>query len=104
MAKATQEAPSKWGGRMIPPKYHGIALGGFMGSGKSTVGQRLAQKMDVRFVDMDEELTRLFGSISQQFTRDGEDVFRSREREWIASFRPEAVVVLGFYSSNRRGK
>lgn len=56
-----------------------IAIGGFMGSGKSTVGQALAQKLDVPFVDMDEVLAAEHGPIDEQFARDGESAFRKRE-------------------------
>ncbi len=37
-----------------------IYLVGFMGSGKSTVGRLLAQTLNRRFVDMDEELEKKF--------------------------------------------
>ncbi len=57
----------------------GVALGGFMGTGKSAVGVRLAKCLAVPFVDMDVELTDRYGPISDQFARDGETVFRSRE-------------------------
>ncbi len=56
-----------------------IAIGGFMGSGKSTVGRALAQRLGVAFVDMDEVLAREHGPIDEQFARDGETAFRQRE-------------------------
>lgn len=94
MAKALHEALSNGGERMIPFAHSGVALGGFMGSGKSTVGVRLAHRLGFEFVDMDEELTRLFGPISRQFTEDGERMFRAREKEWLSSFEPKSPVVL----------
>lgn len=57
-----------------------IALVGLMGSGKSTVGRRLARRLGFRFVDMDREIARAAGiSIPRLFARDGEAAFRRRE-------------------------
>jgi shikimate kinase len=60
-----------------------IILIGFMGSGKSTVGQCLAQFQNMRFYETDAlalaRSTR--ASISDIFTHDGEPVFRAYERE-----------------------
>ena len=58
-----------------------IVLIGFMGTGKSTVGKRLAQTMAWDFVDTDLEIvdvTKL--CISEIFRRHGETRFRSEER------------------------
>ena len=60
-----------------------VAIGGFMGSGKSTVGERLARRLGVRFVDMDTVLEEAHGPISEQFARDGEGSFRERERALV---------------------
>jgi len=57
----------------------GVALGGFMGVGKTSVGFRLARHLGLPFVDMDAELTERFGPIQDQFARDGEEAFRVRE-------------------------
>jgi shikimate kinase len=57
-----------------------IALIGFMGSGKSTVGRLLAQKLDWRFQDTDALIEKVAGcSIPTLFSRDGEVAFRDRE-------------------------
>jgi len=61
----------------------GVAIGGFMGTGKSTVGAILAQKLSLPFVDMDDVLTGRFGPIADQFSRDGEVIFRDRERALV---------------------
>lgn len=51
-----------------------------MGSGKSTVGRRLARRLGWRFVDMDREIARAAGtSVPRLFARDGEAAFRRRE-------------------------
>ncbi|MCO4745992.1 MAG: AAA family ATPase [Proteobacteria bacterium] len=65
-------------------KKRAVALGGFMATGKSTVGRALASRLDLAFVDLDEELERRFGSIPAQFRDEGEAVFRQRESALIA--------------------
>jgi len=62
-----------------------IYLIGYMGSGKTTVGQRLAKLMDYTFVDVDqlfEEQYRL--SISDFFEKYDEAAFRQIEKDLIA--------------------
>lgn len=57
-----------------------LALIGFMGAGKSTVGALLARKLNMEFVDLDEEISRDAGmSVEEIFARQGEDGFRDRE-------------------------
>jgi shikimate kinase len=57
-----------------------LVLIGFMGTGKSSVGLRLAQKLKKEFVDMDREIEVVSGmSISEIFKRYGEVRFRSEE-------------------------
>ncbi len=53
---------------------------GFMGSGKTTVGQQLAGELGYRFADTDEMLVQEAGkSINDIFAQEGEEVFRDRE-------------------------
>ncbi len=57
-----------------------IALVGFMGSGKSTVGRALSQKMGYLFIDLDRRIEKSTGRfIPEIFKRDGEDTFRQIE-------------------------
>lgn len=57
-----------------------IYLIGFMGSGKTTVGHVLAQTLNRRFVDMDEELEKHFRKpIRDVFAQQGEETFRKSE-------------------------
>jgi len=57
-----------------------LVLIGFMGTGKSSVGLRLAQKLKKKFVDMDREIELVNGmSIADIFKRYGEVRFRSEE-------------------------
>ncbi|MGI9360612.1 MAG: shikimate kinase, partial [Parasphingorhabdus sp.] len=54
-----------------------LVLVGLMGVGKTTVGRRLARRLDLPFVDADEEIEKAAGlSISEIFDRFGEDYFR----------------------------
>jgi len=55
-----------------------------MGSGKSTVGSRLAQQLGWRFVDLDEKIEAASGiTIPQFFERHGEPAFRQLEAEQL---------------------
>lgn len=75
-----------------------IALCGFMGCGKSTLGKVLAQKLGFDFVDTDEYIERDCGmSISSIFEKYGEEAFRDMEHNAIQSLseRENLVVALG---------
>ncbi len=76
-----------------------VALTGFMGSGKTTLGRRLARVLERRFVDVDRELEARVGlSIEKMFARHGEAWFREREVDVTAELLsdPEpAVLALG---------
>jgi shikimate kinase len=62
-----------------------IVLTGFMGSGKSTVGPRLAARLGWSFVDVDEAIEAEAGTtIAELFALYGEAAFRERERAAIA--------------------
>jgi shikimate kinase len=57
-----------------------IVLIGFMGTGKSSTGYRLAQKLKREFIDTDREIERVTGlPISKLFKLHGEIRFRSEE-------------------------
>lgn len=61
-----------------------IALVGLMGAGKTTVGRRLAQRLQLPFFDADDEIERAAGeSVSDIFARHGEPEFRRGERRVI---------------------
>lgn len=61
-----------------------IALIGFMGTGKSTVGPILAESLGRRFIDLDQAIEERWGcSISQMFAEVGEGEFRRRESELL---------------------
>jgi 3-dehydroquinate synthase len=72
-----------------------VFLIGLSGSGKSTVGPLLAQRMGVRFLDTDAEIERRTGqSVDEIFRTQGEPRFREIEREvFVTCCHPEAAVV-----------
>ena len=58
-----------------------IALVGFMGSGKTSVGKILAERLGAPFVDLDETISRKAGrTIAEIFREHGEVGFRAHER------------------------
>jgi shikimate kinase len=60
---------------------HNLALVGFMGTGKSSVGQLVAAQLHFRFVDTDELIEARAGKgISTIFAEEGEPRFREYER------------------------
>jgi shikimate kinase len=62
-----------------------IVLVGMMGVGKSSIGRRLATRLDIPFVDADTEIEKAAGmSIADIFVRHGEADFRSGEARVIA--------------------
>ena len=72
-----------------------IYLIGMMGSGKSTVGKILAEKMKLLFIDLDSEIEKTGGkSVSEIFNQDGEDHFRKLESEELKQY-SESVVACG---------
>jgi shikimate kinase len=69
-----------------------LSLAGFMGSGKSTVGARLAQQLGWRFVDLDDRIEAAAGiAILQFFERHGEPAFRSLEAEQLRAALGRAI-------------
>src|SRR5215468_12379613 len=61
-----------------------LALAGFMGSGKTTVGILLARQLAWRFVDLDDRIEESAGiTIAQFFERHGEPAFRQLEADQL---------------------
>jgi 3-dehydroquinate synthetase/shikimate kinase len=74
-----------------------VALVGFMGAGKTTVGRALAERLGRQFFDADHEIERRTGSTVAELFEHGEEGFRSVEEEVVADLlRGEpAVLALG---------
>ncbi len=72
-----------------------VALVGMMGAGKSSIGRRLAARLDVPFRDADGEIELAAGcSVAEIFERYGEGAFRTGERRVIARLLTESPHVL----------
>ena len=78
--------------------YHHVVLVGLSGSGKSTIGPRLARRLDLLFLDTDRSVVARAGMpIDEIFAMHGEPSFRSFEREAVreAVAGPRAVISTG---------
>jgi shikimate kinase len=82
----------------IPRQATPIFLIGFMGSGKSIVGEALAAHLGRPFIDLDQKIIESAGQpIHTIITEDGEEGFRRRESEALesAALTAESVVATG---------
>ena len=74
---------------------HSIVLVGLMGAGKSSIGRRLAEKLDVPFVDADHEIeVAADKTIAEIFKDHGEAYFREGERRVISRLIENGAQVL----------
>lgn len=95
-----------WTGRAIPDsrcieilcklkeQMRNLILIGMPGSGKSSVGKRLAQELDRPFYDADAEIVERVGSIPAFFAQHGEAEFRRIETEVLASLGKKSGCVI----------
>ncbi len=75
-----------------------IFLTGFMGSGKTSVGKKLANKLEKQFYDLDRFIEEKEGkSISEIFREIGESGFRELESKYLRELanQQNAVIALG---------
>lgn len=72
-----------------------LSLIGYRGTGKSTVGKRLARRLNWDWVDADHEIERRAGrTIKEIFAEDGEPEFRRLEREALVELLQRDRLVL----------
>lgn len=72
-----------------------IVLIGMSGSGKTSVGKFLSNKLDMGFIDTDHVLVTKSGmDIPHIFNRYGEDYFRTMERQLIEDISPKTQQVI----------
>lgn len=80
---------------MVAREIRNLALVGFMGVGKSTVGRLLAEELGFAFIDTDEEIERRTGSkIPEIFASAGEAHFRSLESQLIDEMKDWSNTVI----------
>jgi thiamine-phosphate diphosphorylase len=75
-----------------------VYLTGFMGSGKTAIGRRIAERLGLPFVDLDAEIERNSGvTIRALFESEGEEAFRERETVFLFGTEslPSAVIATG---------
>lgn len=76
-----------------------VVLVGFMAAGKSKIGSRLAERLEVPFTDLDRTIEEQFGcSIADLFRERGEAQFRRAERVQIKrllSAAPHVIAIGG---------
>ena len=98
MAQLTQAADRRTEPARAPRRA--LVLIGFMGAGKSTVADELAQALGVPSLDSDRLLEERFGHpVAREFELHGEPAFRAAERELVCGLlndaRPGSVIALG---------
>jgi shikimate kinase len=73
-----------------------IYLIGFMGSGKTFLGRKLAELLRVPFFDLDNIIEEQYKrSITEIFQTEGEDFFRKIESELLRNWNKEGVIATG---------
>lgn len=88
----------------VPRHFYNIALVGFMGVGKSSVGRMLAGQLRFDFVDTDDLIEKRAGqSITTIFAQQGEAAFREMERQLVAEmqgWRRHVIATGGGLAAN----
>jgi XRE family transcriptional regulator, aerobic/anaerobic benzoate catabolism transcriptional regulator len=81
------------------PQRERIALIGLRGAGKSTLGAKLAQALDIPFIELDREVETEAGApLAEVFSMYGQEAFRRFERKALARVlkaHPRAVIATG---------
>ena len=80
--------------RAVGASMQNLILIGMPGSGKSTVGKRLAARLGRTFVDADEEIVARVGQIPVFFQRHGEEAFRQVESQVLAELGKRSGLVI----------
>jgi len=79
----------------MQPKINNIILVGPMGSGKTTIGRRLSERLSLDFFDSDHEIVKTTGvSIDHIFDVEGEKGFRNRESDVLKKLCNMSNIVL----------
>lgn len=79
---------------LIEKQMKNIVLIGMPGSGKSTVGRYLAEKLDREFFDCDEEISKLGESPAELIEKYGEEHFRKIESDVLSELCKKSGIVI----------
>jgi shikimate kinase len=87
-----------------PRLIHNLALVGFMGTGKSSVGRLAAEQLRFDFIDTDEWIESQTGkTVAQIFEQNGEAAFRQLEADTARALESRGNIVIscggGFVSN-----
>lgn len=78
-----------------PHEYKRVSLIGFMGAGKTTIGKKLAEKLNYQFIDIDLEIEKEQNcSIREIFELKGEKTFRKMESQMLDRQLKKEMIVL----------
>ena len=82
------------------PAHEHLVLVGMMGSGKSTIGRIVAERMERPLIDSDEVIEAATGrTVREIFATDGEEAFRALEaealRDALATAEPAVIAAAG---------
>ena len=76
-------------------RLQSIVFIGFMGVGKTTIGQKVAKKLYRDFIDIDQEIEKEFNMPTTEiFKKFGEKTFREKEKEVIERFSQQKLKIL----------
>ena len=79
----------------LSKKVTNIILIGMPGSGKTVIGKQIAEKMNRKFFDVDEEIIKKHGkSIPEIFEKEGEEYFRKEEIQIMKDLGKERGIVI----------
>ena len=93
MATTSKSGPDR--GRLKQVLDRPVTLVGMMGSGKTIIGKKLAQELDLPFIDSDARIVETAGiSIAEIFDIAGEAKFRAMERDAIRTAVDEGPAIL----------
>jgi shikimate kinase len=74
--------------------YNNIILIGFMGTGKSSVGKMLASVLNMKWIDIDEEIEKKENmSVNDIFEKKGGDFFRECETQFLTELNVKNTVI-----------
>ncbi len=71
-----------------------IVLAGMPGSGKTTISKLLAEALNMRLIDTDEEIVKKYGAITDIFDKFGEECFRNLESQVVNEVCGESGAVI----------